>query len=257
MSKLNINISDKFPHLSSAPIVEAVIDIRAKPSIVLNEQNARDFLGPRLKEYYFLDSQQEFSQQFMFGPDVSPQQTTASQSWKGVRFRSTDEKTIIQFNKDGLVCSKLAPYQNWGAFSEESLKLWETFQNLAKPEEVNRLGLRFINRIVLPVGDGNFENYINPAPQTPNGLDLPFYGFLYQETLAVPGYCYAINLIRTIQQPPTDKEGFSVIIDIDVFTTDGTEFEIGKIKTMLDEMCWLKNKVFFGSITPHALETFK
>jgi uncharacterized protein (TIGR04255 family) len=255
MSRLHINISEDFPHLAFAPVVEAVIDIRTKSTVALDEASSRIFLEPRLADYTFLDSQQEFSAQVMFGPAAPPMQT-AIQAWKGVRFKSRDENSIAQFNKDGFAFSKLAPYQNWDVFSEESMKLWGIYQEMAKAEDVNRLGVRFINRIELPAGDGNFENYINPAPQTPRGLDLPFYGFLYQETLAVPGHPYAINLIRTIQQPG-DKDGFSVIIDIDVFTADGTDLDNGRIQKMLNEMCWLKNKIFFGSITEQALETFK
>lgn len=255
MSRLQINTAEEFPHLTSAPIVEAVIDIRAKSSVTLDETIVRDFLEPRLMGYSFLDSQQEFSHQVMFGADITPQQTTIH-AWKGVRFRSEDEKNIAQFNKDGFVCSRLTPYQNWETFSGESLCLWQTFYEMANPEDINRLGLRFINRVELPIGDGNFENYISPAPQSPRGIELPFYGFLYQETLAVPGYPYAINLIRTIQ-PPLGDCGFSVIIDIDVFTEDGLRLDERSIDGMLEEMRWLKNKMFFGSLTDQALEAFK
>lgn len=255
IQKIEINASEEFPHLPSAPIVEAVIDIRAKSSVNLDEAITREFLEPRLEDYNFLDSQHELSHQVTFGVDIPPQQTTKN-AWKGVRFRTADEKNIVQFNRDGFVYSRLAPYQNWTGFSSESLRLWQFFNEMAKPDEINRLGLRFINRIELPAGDGNFENYIRPAPQSPRGIELPFYGFLYQETLAVPGYPYAINLIRTIQ-PPQDNGGFAVIIDIDVFTEVGVEFESSRIKEMLEQMRWLKNKLFFGSITDQALETFK
>ena len=255
MSRLRINTAEVFPNLTSAPIVEAVIDIRAKSSITLDETIARDYLAPRLTGYTFLDSQQEFSHQVMFGVNAPPQQTTI-QAWKGVRYQTTDKKFIAQFNKDGFVCSRLAPYQNWETFSGESFSLWQTFHEMAQPEDINRLGLRFINRIELPVGDGNFEKYICPAPQSPRGIELPFHGFLYQETLAVPGYPYAINLIRTIQ-PPQANGGFSVIIDIDVFTEDGVSLNEKNIEGTLEEMRWLKNKIFFGSLTEHALEAFK
>ncbi len=255
MQKLQINTSEEFTHLPSAPIVEAVIDIRAKSSVTLDEAITREFLEPRLEGYGFLDSQHEFSHQVTFGVDTPPQQTTKN-LWKGVRFRSADEKSIAQFNRDGFVYSRLAPYQNWTVFSGEGLRLWQTFHEMAKPEEINRLGLRFINRIELPAGEAYFENYINPAPQSPRDLELPFFGFLYQETLAVPGHPYAINLIRTIQ-PPQDNGRIAVIIDIDVFTVEGLELEEKRLEEMLEEMRWLKNKTFFGSVTDQALEVFK
>lgn len=255
MQKLQINASEEFAHLPSAPIVEAVIDIRAKSSVTLDEAITREFLELRLEGYDFLDSQHEFSHQVTFVVDTPPQQTVKN-LWKGVRFRSTDERNIAQFNRDGFIYSRLVPYQNWSAFSGEGLRLWQTFHEMAKPEEINRLGLRFINRIELPPGEVYFEKYINPAPQSPRDLALPFLGFLYQETLAVPGHPYAINLIRTIQ-PPQDNGSFAVIIDIDVFTVQGLEFEEKRLEGMLEEMRWLKNKAFRGSLTDEALEAFK
>lgn len=255
MQKLQINTSEEFTHLPSAPIVEAVIDIRAKSSVTLDEAITRAFFEPRVEGYSFLDSQQEFSHEVTFGVDIPPKPTTVS-AWKGVRFRSADEKTLVQFNRDGFVFSRLAPYQNWAAFSDEGLHLWRIYCNLAKPEEINRLGLRFINRIELPAGEGDLGKYISPAPQSPRGIDLPFFGFLYQETLAVPEHHYAINLIRTIQ-PPQDNGGIAIIVDIDVFTVQGVMFDEKRVAGMLEDMRWLKNKIFFGSVTDQALEVFR
>jgi len=255
MSKIMIDINEQFHHLSAAPIVEAVIDIRAKSSVKLDETLTREFLVNRLENYSYTNSQMEFSHQVTFGNEDVPQQATIS-AWKGVQYKSDDGKYIAQFNKDGVVCNRLAPYQDWELFSCESLNHWQLFVELAKPEEISRIGLRIINRIELPPGDGRFENYINPAPQSPRGIDLPFYGFLHQETLAVPGHPYAINLIRTIQPPQNSAEA-AIIIDIDVFTLDGVEFEKTRIEGMLEEMRWLKNKTFFGCVTEQALEAFK
>jgi uncharacterized protein (TIGR04255 family) len=81
---------------------------------------------------------------------------------------------------------------------------------------------------------------------------------MHQDTLGVPGYSYAINVIQTVQIPPSlESEGIALILDIDVFTLQA--FNLGKdaIEQRLQEMRWLKNKVFFGSITKKALERFQ
>ena len=157
--KVLINTNEHFAHLPSAPIVEAVLDIRAQSAEALDETAARAYLEPRLEGYEFLDSQQEFSHRVTFGVDIPPQQTTMH-TWKGVRFQACDEKSTAQFNRDRFVFSRLAPYQNWAAFSNSGLGLWRIFQEMARPEEISRIGLRFINRIELSPGDGFFERYI-------------------------------------------------------------------------------------------------
>lgn len=253
--KIHINTDEKFPHLVSAPIVEAVIDLRAQSIEAFDEATARAYLEPRLEGYKFLDSQQELKHQIKIEAGSPPQQTI-TKIWKGVRFQNSEGKNTASYNRDGFVLSRLAPYQHWDAFLDEAMWLWRIFQDMAKPEAISRIGLRFINRIELPPGDGDFERFIDPAPQSPRDMDLPFLGFLHQESLAVPDYPYAVNLIRTIQ-PPLGSGGFAIIIDIDVFTHEVGVYRDDRIMEMLQEMRWLKNKTFFGSVTDVALEVFK
>ena len=253
--KIHINTDEKFPHLESAPIVEAVIDLRAQSIEAFDEAKARAYLEPHVEGYKFLDSQQELNHQIKIEAGSPPQQTITN-TWKGVRFRNLEGKNTAHYNRDGFVFSRLAPYQHWAAFSDEAMRLWRIFKDMAKPETISRIGLRFINRIELPAGDGEFERFIDPAPKSPRDMDLPFFGFMHQESFAVPDSPYAVNLIRTIQ-PPIGSGGFAIIIDIDVFTLQGGVYKEDRIMEMLEEMRWLKNKTFFGSVTDVALEVFK
>ena len=76
--------------------------------------------------------------------------------------------------------------------------------------------------------------------------------------LAVPGHPYAINVIRTIQQLNGGVDvGVALILDIDVFTTQGFDLDNTVRERRLLEMRWLKNKAFFGSITEKAFEMFR
>lgn len=101
-----------------------------------------------------------------------------------------------------------------------------------------------------------YEDYIQPAPVPPNGMDLPYYNFVHHDTLAVPDHPYAINVIRTLQHPPDQNQGLAVILDIDAFTTTPMELTSNLLGKRLPEMQWLKNKAFFGSITEKALRKF-
>lgn len=156
------------------------------------------------------------------------------------------------------MASRLEPYPDWASFSEEGLALWQVFSEIARPVEINRLGLRYINRIELPLEDLCLSDYIKLAPEPPSGLNLPYLGFMHHETLAVPKHPYAINIIRTIQPPQggVGKCG-GLIIDVDVFTTYGLDLNTEGIARALEEMRWLKNKVFFGTITEKTLESLQ
>jgi uncharacterized protein (TIGR04255 family) len=53
------------------------------------------------------------------------------------------------------------------------------------------------------------------------------------------------------------SKGFGLLLDIDVFSTEPIELRDDLLLKRLFEMRWLKNKAFFGSITPQALESFQ
>lgn len=258
---MEIKVGEAFELFPKGPIVEAVIDIRTRARAELEESSMRSNLDARLNGYSFLDSRREFRHELQLKAkgENPPSQKLHDLGWKGVRFRSADEKHIAQFNRDGFVFSRLEPYIDWQQLSSEGLKLWKVFKDLAQPVEIYRIGLRFINRVLLPQGELRIEDYIQPAPVPPVGMDLPFQGFMHHDTLAVPGLPYAITVIRTIQVPPhSGGPGVALILDIDVFTIQGFELlDDAMLVHRLKEMRWLKNKVFFGSITEKALGLFR
>jgi uncharacterized protein (TIGR04255 family) len=255
---VDIKIDEAFEHLPRAPIVEAVIEIRARAAHKMEEALVRSHLEARLNGYGFLDSQREGQVEFRFGSGSPPKGAARDLGWKGVRFRSLDGKHIAQFNRDGFVFSRLEPYLDWEQLHGESQRLWKIFKEMAQPVEIQQVGLRFINRIKLPLGELRVEDYIQPAPMPPSGLDLPFLGFMHNDTLAVPGHPYAVKVIRTIQPPQSaGTYGTALILDIDVFTAQAFELDETVLGRNLLEMRWLKNKVFFGSITNNALEIFR
>jgi len=258
LQAVDIKPEEKFENLPRAPIVEAVIEIRARATKSLEETSLRTAIEPTLAGYVFLDSLREFHSEVKVEGGKPPIQKVSDAGWKGVRFRSSDEKHIAQFNRDGFVFSRLEPYLTWEELESEGKRLWNIYRDFAQPVEIQRLGLRFINRIKLPPGERLFEDYIQPAPSSPDGLELPFHGFMHKDTLGVPGHPYAINVIRTIQQVNGGVDGgVALIVDIDVFTTQGFDLDNLVLQRRLLEMRWLKNKVFFGSITAKALEMFR
>ena len=247
---IEIRVDEGFPHLNRAPIVEAVLDIRARAIVPFEESSVRTQLTAILNGYDFLDSQRElqFESRFAPGEIVQNAPVVTDLGWKGVRFRSADQKQIISFQRDGLGFSRLEPYTDWHQFSTEGLRLWQIFKQAAAPLAIHRLGLRYINRIRLPVSEVLISDYIDPAPASPRQFELPFAGFLHHDVLSVPGHPYGVNIVRTVQ-PATEGTGIGLILDIEVYTLSETQIEEVNLMSSFAEMRWLKNKVFFGSVT--------
>lgn len=255
---VEIKIDERFEHLPKAPIVEAVTDIRVGAAMMLQEAEVRSQLETKLNDYKFLDSRREIKHELKIEVGKPPIQTVQDLGWKGLRFQSTDQKHIVQFNRDGFVFSRLEPYQDWEKFSSTGKQLWNTFKAIAQPIDINRIGLRFINRVQLPIGELRFENYLSPAPKAPRGFDLPFNSFTHRDVLVVPGHPYAINVIRTIQRVPAAGEtAVAIILDIDVFAICSDKLDEELLTKRFQEMRWLKNKVFFGCFTKKAMKKFR
>jgi uncharacterized protein (TIGR04255 family) len=258
-----IDLTESFPLLARAPIVEAVIEIRARAETPWEERAITQSVKTRLKDYPGVLSGRavQFKMEVALpsaqaGPAAPGKQSVDDMGWRGLRCESADKLHIAQFNRDGFVFSRLAPYESWDQFQQEGLRLWQLHRELAQPTEVERLGLRFINRIAVKQDGLRLEDYLEAPPKPPRGMDLPFAGFLHHDTLSIPGYSYGINFAQTVQ-PPQGPEAGGLILDIDVFTTQPFNLDEDKLKRHLSEMRWLKNKVFFGSITQRVLETIK
>jgi uncharacterized protein (TIGR04255 family) len=257
IEKIKILLDEKFPHLKKAPIIEAVIDIRTHSRHPFEEKEFRQKIENKIKGYHFLDIQKTFLHGFKIEKGAPSEQKTEDLGIKGIRFKSEDSQKICQFNRDGFVFSWLGQYPDWETFVNEAISFWRLYKEIRPPNEINRIGLRYINRIELCQDNIQLGEFIQQAPEAPKCLELPFSWFMHHETLAIPGHDYAINLIKTIQPPQDIKQNAGIIIDIDVFTTQDNIIEENKIAIYLDEMRWLKNKTFFGTITEKALEDFK
>lgn len=255
---LKIDFADQFPRLSRAPIAEAVIEMRARAEVQWEESTIRGRLTPLLPGYQKIESQSEFEHEMQLGPGQDTVQRHRDLGWRGLRCESTDHLHIAQFNRDGFVFSRLRPYDHWEQFQGEAMRLWRIYQDLASPSGIQRLGLRFINRIELPVDGPPPDDYLRMPSEVLAGMPLSRVGFFHRDVLAVQGYPYIVTIVRTVQPiQVTGNKGFGLLLDIDVFSTEPFDLRDDLLTQRLVEMRWLKNKAFFGSITQQALETFQ
>ncbi len=259
---ITINLDEQFPHLTRAPIVEAVIDFRARAEAPWEEADVMAKLKAALPDYPKVKTLRGFSVSFPVQLSIGPDHATATtpadpatpqdRGWVGLRFESADGLNLATFGRDGFSFSRLKPYQDWARFSAEALRLWAIHAELAAPSEIQRFGVRVINRLEVPIAGLAFDEYFEGIPGPPGNLGSSH--FMYQDLLSVPGHPYGINLIRTFQPPEGEAAStLALLLDIDVFCPGPMALESGKITDRLGEMHWLKNRVFFGSVTEKAL----
>ncbi len=250
-----IDLSEDFPHLDRAPIVEAVIHWSARSEKTLRPEELQDHLKMRLPDYPNVQTQQELQLE----AQIAPGSTAQSQhtQWHGFRLESADQRYIAQFTRNGFVFSRIRPYEDWSRFTEEAKRLWRLHVELAEPSEIERLGVRFINRLV-PVEMDKLDEILTLPTRCPPSLTLPIGEFLHRSRFAVPGHPYSLNVIQTTQPPaPPDTDALGLILDIDVITTKTTDLDESALDARLSEMRWLKNKAFYSLLTEQTIERLR
>jgi uncharacterized protein (TIGR04255 family) len=255
LPKFSIDLNQEFPVLDHAPSIEAVIHWQAPASKTLEPEKLKEELTQRLPDYPICEPQLDLEFLASTSLDGGPEVSHRTQ-WNGFRLQDAQNRHVAQFTPHGVIFSRLEPYEKWQAFQAEAMRFWSIFLEIAKPLAIERLGVRYINRI--PLGNGEQPSlYLKTVPPAPPGIELFTEAFFHQDRYQVPNYPYQINWVRTIQPQGVDPaDGQALIVDIDVSITDLIELNQSTLIQQLLEMRWLKNKVFFSCITETALQRF-
>jgi uncharacterized protein (TIGR04255 family) len=263
MSQIPIPREESFEHLSRAPITEAIVQVRGRALGPWDEDAVLARLKPALPEYPGCHSTRTLSQEFQFDPASTSTATGKVQDlgWNGARFNSLDGRYVANFERDSFSLSRLAPYETWDRFSGEALRLYRLHLEATGLTQAQRIGLRFVNQFDPLTPDFDLaEIFTRPPAVVQTDLPLARALFFHQDTYLYPGSPYLVTVVRTLQMlatAPGAPAAPKLILDIDVFTGSDLPASATEMEVRLAEMRWIKNKVFFGSLTPAVLATFR
>lgn len=224
------------------------MEIKARTASNWEEGGVRAALSRRLSDYPKVFQRRQVQQQMVVQGNRAEHQVSDA-GWTGLEFRTTNGKQVARFERDGFSFARLRPYQRWEKFESEALRLWKIHCTIAQPTDIQRVGLRFINKIQTPPGRIDINEYLAGGPHQPHGLPLQSVGFVHHDMIAIPGSEYNGNVIRAVQRPTNSQSGPILILDIDIFTVQPSRVDDALLRRRLTDMRWLKNKIFFGSIT--------
>lgn len=251
-------MKNKSEHIifTNAPITEALIDIQVSfqspPSLSTFESFHEALKGslPVKEARHVVKS----STRFVKGV---PQQTIPDEPYiDGYRFRSPESNKILQCRQDGFTFNKLKPYENWEVFRTEANEYWKLFIEKVAPVKVNRLGLRYINRIELPLPFIDFKEYLLSAPEVAPKLPQSLSHFFMSFSIPYPEHG-AMAIITQTMENQTLPAKLPIILDIDVFQDVNFKPEDSGIWERLDLLRNIKNDIFSNSLTDKAKEMFK
>ncbi len=256
----------RFPN---PPITEAIFDIVVNLRDDFNHEDLLNFQKDIKESFPNIQKRMALQRGFKFNlekpEEINPQLFSISNQPEGYIFVSNDQKRIIQAKLQGFTFSKLKPYQSWNDFYGEAYQLWQKYVEITSPLKVVRLGLRYVNQIIIPLAEeGGIElkHYIKTLPEIPSDFSVAIESYFMQLVLSHTQYQPSRAIInQTIGQMLKNDEGnktYPLIFDIDVFQEVNLSPDDEAIKNIFEaNLKCFREDIFFNSITEKTKELFQ
>ena len=246
---------------SKPPVSEALIDIRVDPLPTEQLSVIMSLHESLISEYPTQKPQQRWEGLWEIAKDT----VSTSQKALGVTgyyFESQDKKRIVQYRLDGFTCNFLKPdpsevWVGWEHLRNESRRTWDLYANAVGVQEVTKVSVRYINRIVIPDPIVELIDYFTTPPNVPKNLEYQTLSqFLSRVTVVIPD----LHASATITQAPVPDfrlDGVVILLDIDITKDKRMPSSSEALWQTLDRFREIKNSIFEASLTPRAKELFK
>jgi uncharacterized protein (TIGR04255 family) len=243
----------KYEVFKNAPITEAVLEVVVLPLEGTKPESLIRFHEPIKERFPKIEQGKEFRGGFKIGVGSA---SFVEEKPIGFLLRSHQENKVIQARVNGFAFSKLKPYENWESFRSEAKDLWRSYAEIATPQKILRISVRYINRIEIPLPLRDFEEYIlthlQIAPNMPQAISQFFIRFEIPNP-EIPATAVIIQTLENV----TDKNRLPLIFDIDVLRENEYPVDSPEVWLDFEKLHDFKNGIFFSSITEKTKELFR
>lgn len=241
--------TETFP---SPPITEAVIEIRVENP---PDEKLRGRISASLEDWY-----PEEREQMARGVAIDIDKATAEFKDDGRIFRrmNAEGDEIAVVGQQGILVSQLATYPGWQHLFSRFERDWAKWKSLAGYRKIVQIGLRYINRIDVPLVDNiaRHEDYLNLQvslpPQYENNI-----GYSLSVKLPLHDIRCVANVNSGTMMPALVPGHAAFLLDIDVVRAVDLPQKDADISELLLEMRHEKNRLFNAFVTDAARETFR
>ncbi len=244
---------NEFIVFPNAPIIEAILDIRVILAPGVSIEVFDGFYETIKPKYPLRKNKMHFEASFNLGPKGALVEKKID-TLEGYLFDSKEGR-IVQARLNGFTLNKLRPYQNWASMKQEAKELWNLYWSITKPLKISRIGLRFINRIEIPLPIDNFQEYFVTFPNLSSEIPQGIASFFMRLVIPKPEIEATSIIIETMEDEQGGK--LPIIFDIDVFIEKDYIGNEERMWSDFDNLRFFKNEIFFRSLTEKTKEIFK
>jgi uncharacterized protein (TIGR04255 family) len=178
----------------------------------------------------------------------------------GYRLTSITNPDVLVVQPGGIVAARLSPYAGWEQLLAATKKVWSYWHRVAGASPISRLGVRYINRIDVPLANNtNIElsEYLNFFPQVPKFVPKQLNGYVVQATFPTEKENWTATLTSTVLTPPPLLNTLSIILDIDLFRIEQVPQREESLWECIESVRSLKNSIFESCITDKTRKCFE
>jgi len=187
---------------SKPPVIEALCEIYFSDSSW--DDTIPGAFYERIKADYPKKQQKKIQEaKITMGPNQAVAGVRQLPPW--MQFVSDEKCRMIQLAENLLVVNQLHPYPHFEEWEPEIYRSLRIYKELASPREIMRLGLRYINRIVIPKAKVQMEHYFTIYPKLPEGLGDSHGSFVVR--VEVPQVKQEHTVLITFGTAPLPEKG--------------------------------------------------
>lgn len=181
---------------------------------------------------------------------------TASRIVDGYRARSANSPHGahgVVVTRDQFSFSLLGHYSDWNDFITAAGRVWDVYRKVATPQEVTRLGVRFVNLIQVPKTRYEVRDYLRTSFEVSPYLPQMVNSFFSRVEIPLDEILegFSPTCVLTVGSTPPDERGMILDIDVAIDTkldTRTPDFP-GNLTDTLSKLRHAKNFVFESCIT--------
>lgn len=238
----------------NAPVEEAIVEFRLAPGSEWDPTvPGKLHEHPDIKDAYSgRPRTQRVVQTLLQATAGQPAELSFEEGIGGVQLVDEDAKHLISVSPNLLSVHVLRPYEGWEHFRQRAKSVIAAYRQIVGIHKVQRLGLRYVNRIVIPTAEVDLDEYFHCGPRSLTGLPDQMASFLNRAEYLYGNGQKLIMTFATIQAPPGMG---AFLLDLDVFW-EGEAIEIDTALPILDAMHERLGAAFETVITDKMREVF-
>lgn len=239
------------------PITEAVIGINFIETL---DEDTKTSLTKKLSAHYPVHQPIEnLSVSVDLRTTKDREQTANTQVSKETAHRlgSADMTELALVFPRSFVVSQMAPYPGWESFFERFVRDWKLVRRILGFREIARIGVRFINRIDIPI-DGpvvEHEKYLNIYPHVSDKYGAISAYAVQAQIFMDDMRCKLLLNSASVPSPLLNTASF--LIDIDISRDVEVPQKDEDILSLVSSVRPRKNDVFESCVTDLSRGLFK